>query len=391
MTTPSIPGALRLGRIRLGRTRPPVPVMLEHCGRSLAAWSAGHQSTGPRRRLQIALGLLWLLDAALQYQPYMFSRSFATKIISGSAAGSPGPVAAPVRLASHLMLHNIVAWNAAFATCQLAVGAALLWRPTAKAGLAGTVVWSAAVWWLGESLGGILTGAASPLTGAPGAAILYGLVALLAWPARLGDRRPPGSGESRAAGCGDGRPAGGGDGRPAGSGGRALASVADGGLLGARWSKALWLLLWAGFACLMLQVPNRAPGAVRASIASLAAGEPRWIAAMDHAAAAAAGHAGPLVPAVLAAAFAAIGIAIFIPAAVRPALTLSIILALASWVIGQNFGGILTGQATDPNAGPPLVLLALAFWPHPAASRWGAGRPPGRASTEPPSGALAAR
>jgi hypothetical protein len=356
MTTPSIPGALRLGR-----TRPPVPVMLEHCGRSLAAWSAGHQSTGPRRRLQIALGLLWLLDAALQYQPYMFSRSFATKIISGSAAGSPGPVAAPVRLASHLMLHNIVAWNAAFATCQLALGAALLWRPTAKAGLAGTVVWSAAVWWLGESLGGILTGAASPLTGAPGAAILYGLVALLAWPARLGDRRPPSSGESRAAGCGAGR--------PAGCGGRALASVADGGLLGARWSKALWLLLWAGFACLMLQAPNRAPGAVRASIASLAAGEPRWIAAMDHAAAAAAGHAGPLVPAVLAAAFAAIGIAIFIPAAVRPALTLSIILALASWVIGQNFGGILTGQATDPNAGPPLVLLALAFWPHPAASR----------------------
>jgi hypothetical protein len=340
--------------------------MLEHCGRGLAAWSANHESTGPRRRLQIALGLLWLLDAALQYQPYMFSRSFATKIISGSATGSPGAVAAPVRLASHLMLHNIVAWNAAFATCQLAVGAALLWRPTAKAGLAGTIVWSAAVWWLGESLGGVLTGAASPLTGAPGAAILYGLVALLAWPTRPGDRRP--------AGCGDGRPAGCGDGTSAGSSGRALASIADGGLLGARWSKALWLLLWAGSAWLMLQAPNRAPGAVRASIASLATGEPRWIAGMDQAVAVTAGDAGSLVPAVLAAAFAAIGIAIFIPAAVRPALTLSIILALASWVIGQNFGGILTGQATDPNAGPLLVLLALAFWPHPAA---GLRRPAG--------------
>ena len=362
MTSSSIPGAVRLRRIR-------------HRGRGLAAWSADHQSTGPRRRLQIALGLLWLLDAALQYQPYMFSRSFATKIISASATGSPGPVAAPVRLASHLMLHNIVAWNAAFATCQLALGAALLWRPTAKAGLVGTVVWSAAVWWLGESLGGVLTGAASPLTGAPGAAILYGLVALLAWPTRLGDRR--------LAGCGDGR--------PARSSGRALASIADGGLLGTRWPKALWLLLWAGSACLMLQAPNRAPGAVRASIASLAAGEPHWIATMDHAAAVAAGHADSLAPTVLAAAFAAIGIAIFIPPAVRPALTLSIILALASWVIGQNFGGILTGQATDPNAGPLLVLLALAFWPHPAASRRAPRRPPGRASTEPPVGALAAR
>jgi len=41
--------------------------------------------------------------------------------------------------AGHLMLHNVVLFNAVFATSQLALGAGLLWRPTVRAALAGTV------------------------------------------------------------------------------------------------------------------------------------------------------------------------------------------------------------------------------------------------------------
>ena len=41
--------------------------------------------------------------------------------------------------AGHLMLHNAVLFNAVFATIQLALGAGLLWRPTVRAALAGTV------------------------------------------------------------------------------------------------------------------------------------------------------------------------------------------------------------------------------------------------------------
>jgi hypothetical protein len=37
------------------------------------------------RRLQVALGLIWLLDAALQYQPFMFGRGFATDVVLPSA------------------------------------------------------------------------------------------------------------------------------------------------------------------------------------------------------------------------------------------------------------------------------------------------------------------
>jgi hypothetical protein len=32
-------------------------------------------------------------------------------------------------------------------------------------------------------------------------------------------------------------------------------------------------------------------------------------------------------------------------------------------VFGQDLGGLLTGQATDPGTAPLFVLLALALWP----------------------------
>ena len=38
------------------------------------------------------------------------------------------------------------------------------------------------VWWFGEGLGGIVTGGANPITGAPGAVLIYVLLAVLLWP-----------------------------------------------------------------------------------------------------------------------------------------------------------------------------------------------------------------
>ena len=53
----------------------------------------------------------------------------------------------------------------------------------------------------------------------------------------------------------------------------------------------------------------------------------------------------------------------YIPAAIRPVLILAALTALAFWTVGEDFGGMLTGQGTDPSTGPLLVLLAAAFWP----------------------------
>ena len=79
--------------------------------------------------------------------------------------------------------------NAIFAALQVLLGLGIAWRPTVRLALAASVAWAVAVWWLGEGLGGLLAEAARPrVNGAPGAVLLYALLAVLLWPA---DRDPP--------------------------------------------------------------------------------------------------------------------------------------------------------------------------------------------------------
>ena len=299
-------------------------------GIRLARWTGDLKSSGLRRGIQIGLGLVWLLDAALQFQPYMFGKAFVTQQLIPAAAGSPAVVANPALWANRLVLHDVAAWNTAFALIQLAIAVGLLWRPTVKAALAGSVLWAVSVWWFGEGLGGLLTGSASPVTGAPGAVILYALIAVLVWPRRAGA---------------DGR------------------DVATGGLLGGRWGRGTWVVLWGGFGYLMLQPAVRAPGALHDAIAGSAAGEPWWLAALDRDAASAVGSHGLAFSIGLAVVFALIAAGLLWPTTARPAVLLAVVAGLAIWVIGENFGMILMGNATDPNTGPLLVLLAAVFWP----------------------------
>src|SRR5260370_25974330 len=125
-----------------------------------------------RRGLQICLGVAWLIEAALQSQPFMFRPFFVTLVIEPAAAGNPAIVATPAAWVSHLMLRHIVIYNAAFATLQLLIAAGILWRRTLRPALAASVIWALFGWWFGESLGGTLTGS-PPLTGVPGALVLY--------------------------------------------------------------------------------------------------------------------------------------------------------------------------------------------------------------------------
>jgi hypothetical protein len=280
-------------------------------------WAADLQSTGPRRGLQVALGLIWLLDAALQYQPAMFTKAFPAQMLVPSAAGQPGFVSGPVMLAARLISANPGASNAAFATIQLALAAGLLFRPTARAALAGTIAWSLSVWWLGEGLGGIFTGLASPLTGAPGAAVLYALLAVLIWPAAPAASRP--------------------DADRQGAGARA--SVADGSPLG-RGARLAWLILWGAMAWLLLRAPAQAT--------KLTAG---------------AGTHAAVITVIFTVAFGVAALGVLVPPATRPALVVAIVTAVAIWAAGEHFGGITDGMATDPNSGPLLALIAVAFWP----------------------------
>jgi hypothetical protein len=295
--------------------------------RPVLAWAADHESAGLRRGLQLALGILWLLDAALQYQPAMFTKAFPAMMLAPAGVGEPAFVSSPVLAASRLISGHVVPANAMFATVQLALAAGLLCRATARAALAGTIAWSLAVWWLGEGLGGIFSGTASPLTGAPGAAVLYAFLAVLIWP-RPGPARPG-------------------------------ASVADASPLGRR-ARFAWSILWAGMAGLMLTAP--------AGSAQLTA----------------AGGTRAAVTIGLAASFTLAAAGIFRPATLRPTVVAAVAAAVVIWAAGEHFGQILSGTATDPNTGPLLILTAAAFWPARAGTRTTGERPHNPASRNDP-------
>jgi hypothetical protein len=43
-----------------------------------------------------------------------------------------------------------------------------------------------------------------------------------------------------------------------------------------------------------------------------------------------------------------------------PAVAAGFVLALAIWVVGQDFGQLYSGHATDPNTAPIIALVAIA-------------------------------
>ena len=283
---------------------------------------------GPRRQLQLALAVIWLLDGILQYQPFMFSKAFP-QMLADTSSGNPAAVAGPITWSAAFIGQHLVAANAIFATAQLALGLGIAWRPTVKLALGASVAWSLGVWWFAEGLGSVLTPNASPVNGAPGAVILYALLAVLLWPA---DRDP-------------------------------AAPFVAGRAVGRGIARGLWLVLWASLAFFAVQPASRAPKAISGMISDMAAGQPGWLAWTDNHAASALGGQGLTASILLAAALAVVAAAPFLPSRLsRAALVLAIVLAVLIW-IAEGLGGMFTGGGTDPNSGPLLALLALAFWP----------------------------
>jgi hypothetical protein len=301
------------------------------------AWRGGLGTTAQaastrldaRRALQLALAGVWLLDAVLQYQSFMYSKGFS-QMLAGTADGNPSAIARPISWNATLVGHHLALINTLFATIQLLIGLGIAFRPTLRPALAASVAWALGVWWFGEGLGGVLSGSASPLNGAPGAVIIYALLAVLLWPA---DRRVPAPFTAARA-------------------------------VGAPVARALWLVLWLSLAWFALTPANRAPKAVSGMISGMESGQPGWLAAIDRGAASLVTGAGLAASIALAVALVVIAAGVYLPSAVaKGTLVLAIVVALVIWVVGEGFGMILAGGATDPNSGLPLVLLALAYWP----------------------------
>jgi len=300
-----------------------------------------------RRVLQLSLAAMWLFDGVLQLQPFMFTPAFGSQMIAPFAHGNPAGVADAITWCAQQIARNSTLAGVGFAGIQMVIAVGIAWRPTVKAALAISVVWSLGVWWIGEGMGNLFRGTASPVTGAPGAVLIYALLAVLLWPPRSA---PASAGDLEAASRTDG----------------AFVAARP---VGATPARIIWVVLWVGLGCLSLAPANRAPRALQSMISAMAVGEPRWLASLDHSVARLLGDSGLAVSIALAVLFVLIGVAVFARAGVvRAALVVAGGVAVVIWVVGEGFGGVFSGTATDPNSGPLLVLLAAAYWPVRAAS-----------------------
>ena len=316
-----------------------------------AVGASGARRLLTQRRLQVVLGLIWLLDAGLQFQPYMFSRGFVANFLAMNDMFQPHVIAVVIENVTEFLVPHAAAWNALFATTQLAVGVGLLIRRSVKPALLLSFGWVLGVWVVGEGLGGLFTPImGSPLAGFPGPVLIYGMVGLVLWPTRRLERE----------------------------------TVASAGPLGARGTRVLWAVLWFGMASEQLRpAPGLSPSSVMTVIVSMnEPGEPTWLVHLDKVATTAISSVGSPVVLVLALVEVTIGVLVLRGHQVKAALWAAIAFSVLFWVVGQNFGDILAGHATDPGAAPLYVLLALSLYPRSTSRSVGDGcdrEGPGRA------------
>jgi len=280
-----------------------------------------------RRSLGIALGLLWLLDGALQMQSFMFTKGFADSIIAPSAHGQPFFVAAPVEWNARLIAAHSVLLNGCFAAIQVGLGLCFLFRHTVRVAVVSSIVWAGGVWYLGEGLGGVAGGHATALIGAPGAALIYIVLAIAAWPERV----------------------------PSGHNGRHWQRPPH-------WLLRAWALLCVGFAVLDVLPPNVSARAVSTQLTTNASMAPSWLAAADHWFATWVHAAGSMGVVAMAGLEIAVGVVALNHHVLIRKVGLSVGIGIAGiyWAIGQSFGQLFSGQATDPNTGPLLIVFGMA-------------------------------
>jgi hypothetical protein len=278
---------------------------------------------GTRRRLRQALGVIWLIDAGLQMQPFMWTKEFGSGTIAASGVGEPWVIGAPVRLAARVIASQPVLFNTGFVAIQLLVGAGLLFAKTprwVRISCIGSLGWAFGVWVLGEGLGGVFTGQIGLDFGAPGAALLYAIITVAAWPSE--------------------RPIGG-------------------------WILYAWAAVWVLGAALQLLPAQRSAEGLGAQVEMAAMMSPGALARPEAAAANWLGELPTVAAALIASGLAAlqawVGLGVLRGARQRAtALRAGAILAIVFWVFCQGFGGISTAVATDPSSAPLLVLLAFA-------------------------------
>jgi len=279
-----------------------------------------------RTALWAGLALLWTVDGLLELQPHMALDELDIMLMGGW--GQPSWYIN--WLSNHLVTwiyqdHWAVALDGLVLGIQVALGLAMwLGREPRWGRLAvyASFVWAAAVWAAAEWMGGLF-GGMTFLTGGPGAVVLYAYAgALLLVPA--GRYEDP--------------------------------------VFVRRLRQALgaW---WGLGAVLQVLPPWWGPGQLAEAIQenmvlTPQSGRTAPIAWLVHWCVVAPGTTNALA----AAAMATVALLLWF----RPGSRLTLVVALAwfvlVWWLGENFGGLAGGVATDPNSGPLWMLLAVSAW-----------------------------
>ncbi len=300
-------------------------------GPQLSASAPLDQPRDRQRTCRLLLATLWLLDAVLQIQPFMFTRgpNGFSGMLKSAATGNPGWVAHSITWNGSLVYHQPIATDTAFAFIQFLIAFGIVSKRTCKPALLLSIVWSLSVWWFGEGLGGLLSGRATPLGGGPGGVLYYALLAVLLWPTDGSD----------------------------------LPFVAAR-TVGVAAAKVIWVTVWILLGLLCLVGSGRSPRALHDLVADLDNGQPGWLAHIDRVSGSFLLHHGTPVAILLSVVCLLVAVGVYLPAPITQiTLVVTIAVFIVIWVAVQDVGGILAGGATDPNSGPPVILFALIYWP----------------------------
>ncbi|HEV2360896.1 MAG TPA: hypothetical protein VGS21_04265 [Acidimicrobiales bacterium] len=321
-------------------------------GLAVRTLRAGTERRDLQRTFRHLLATIWLLDAVLQLQPFMFTPGATgfSGMLSGLSGGNPGWVAHSINWNASVVAHHSVAANTGFALVQFLIAFGIVSRRTCKAALGLSVAWALGVWWFGEGLGGLLHGTATPFGGGPGAVLFYALIAVLLWPSEGGD-----------------------------------APFVAARRVGATAARAIWIAVWSGLSVLSVVGSGRSPRFLQGIVATMSGSQPGWLASLDRHTSSVLAHDGTTLAIGLAVICVAIGAAILLPSLTQKvAIATAVVLFAIIWVATENFGGILGGGATDPNSGLPIILFVLLYWPIAAPAGIAAG-----IAADPPAGIAA--
>src|SRR5580658_5530659 len=201
-----------------------------------------------QRTFQLILATIWLLDAVLQIQPFMFTRGSNgfSGMLNGLASGNPSWVGHTITWNGSIVYHEPILTNTSFALIQFVIGFGIVWKKSCKPALALSIVWALGVWWFGEGSGGVFQGAATPFGGGPGAVLFYAILAVLLWPSE-GSNTP------------------------------FLAART----VGPRVARAIWVAVWGLFALLSVVGSGRSPQALHDLVVRASTGQPGWLTHID--------------------------------------------------------------------------------------------------------------